>query len=134
MRKRQRAARSVLAGAMGGALAGATIVASVLVPQMGHLAAEARQDGASRLETIRGLRGELAAAADRRAALESELASQRDIDRRLLQELDAVRRQGAKTPETKAASRNGDHRDRPPEPALDLPRCAPGSLDPMCIR
>jgi hypothetical protein len=133
VRSRPRRTGPATAGAIGGALASAAIVASVLVAQMNHQAAEAGRDRESRLQTIGELRTELAAAAGRLEGLEHDLASQRDANRLLAQELDAARRQGAKTTGSKAPPRAADRRDAP-EPGLDLPRCPPGSLDPMCLR
>jgi hypothetical protein len=101
---------------------------------MNHRAAEASEDRASQVRTIGELRAELTAAAERLGGLENDLASQRDANRLLAQELDAARRPGSKTTGSRVPSRGADRHEGQPDPGLDLPRCAPGSLDPMCVR
>jgi hypothetical protein len=133
-RGRSRAARAAVAGAIGGVVAGAAIVASVLVPRMTRQSAEARLEQVAQLDAIGELRAKLGAADARMADLDRELAAERDAKSLLAGELDAARRHAPKTPVNKPPSHPGGTGDQPVDPRLALPLCAPGSLDPMCIR
>jgi hypothetical protein len=131
---RSRVAWPVVAGGIGGLVAGAAIVASVLVPRMTRQWAEARHEQGAQLDTIGELRAKLGAADGRIADLERDLAAERDAKGLLAGELEAARRHGAKTPGIQAPPHAGGSGDQPVDPRLALPVCAPGSLDPMCVR
>jgi hypothetical protein len=133
VRGRSPAGRAALAGAIGGVVAGAAIVASVLLPRMTRQSAEARQEQLAQLDTIGEVSAKLGVADGRIADLERDLAAERDAKSLLAAELDAARRHAANATGSKSPSRGPVSGHPPSDPRLDLPACPPGSLDPMCV-
>jgi hypothetical protein len=127
----KRSIAAAIAGAACALGASAGTYQAWAAPREAARASQARADLAACAQTATDARAKVDGLTDQAATLSAELATARSENRSLKADLDDARRQLAR------AHNRGAPPPKPPPrdelPRIDLPTCAPGSLDPMCL-